>query len=114
MRVVEVFSFIPFPSQLQRIVENEKTHHEKTAKQKLDLQTLQTLPTRAYLDQTVVPILLQGLSVLAKERYVEEPIVTVLPLFSFHIGNIRRWRDHSKYFFVFISDQIISQLPFHI
>ncbi|XP_031418433.1 protein dpy-30 homolog isoform X2 [Clupea harengus] len=53
---------------IQRIVENEKTHHEKTAKQKLDLQTLQTLPTRAYLDQTVVPILLQGLSVLAKER----------------------------------------------
>lgn len=53
---------------LQRIVENEKAHHEKMAKQKLDLQTLQTLPTRAYLDQTVVPILLQGLSVLAKER----------------------------------------------
>lgn len=26
------------------------------------------LPTRQYLDQTVVPILLQGLSVLAKER----------------------------------------------
>lgn len=59
------------PFFLQRIVENEKAHHEKMAKQKLDLQTLQTLPTRAYLDQTVVPILLQGLSVLAKERYVE-------------------------------------------
>ncbi|PAA81362.1 hypothetical protein BOX15_Mlig033384g1 [Macrostomum lignano] len=29
---------------------------------------VQTLPTRAYLDQTVVPVLLQGLSVLAKER----------------------------------------------
>merc|ERR1712071_391247 len=55
-------------SSTPRIVENEKTHHEKMAKQKLDLQTLQTLPTRAYLDQTVVPILLQGLSVLAKER----------------------------------------------
>ncbi|XP_028311336.1 protein dpy-30 homolog isoform X1 [Gouania willdenowi] len=34
-------------------------------KQKVDLQAL---PTRAYLDQTVVPVLLQGLSVLAKER----------------------------------------------
>lgn len=34
-------------------------------KQKVDLQAL---PTRAYLDQTVVPILLQGLSVLAKDR----------------------------------------------
>ncbi|KAK2156846.1 hypothetical protein LSH36_204g10055 [Paralvinella palmiformis] len=29
---------------------------------------LQSLPTRAYLDRTVVPILLQGMSVLAKER----------------------------------------------
>ncbi|XP_052897777.1 protein dpy-30 homolog [Anopheles moucheti] len=29
---------------------------------------LQSLPTRQYLDQTVIPILLQGLKVLAKER----------------------------------------------
>jgi len=29
---------------------------------------LQSLPTRQYLDQTVVPILLQALSTLAKER----------------------------------------------
>jgi protein dpy-30 len=34
-------------------------------KQKSDLSTL---PTRAYLDQTVVPILLQGMSQLARER----------------------------------------------
>ncbi|XP_071997104.1 protein dpy-30 homolog isoform X2 [Engystomops pustulosus] len=51
--------------QSQRIVENEKANAEKVSKQKVDLQAL---PTRAYLDQTVVPILLQGLSVLAKER----------------------------------------------
>lgn len=38
-------------------------------KQKVDLQAL---PTRAYLDQTVVPILLLGLSVLAKDR--SEPV----------------------------------------
>ncbi|XP_030052273.1 protein dpy-30 homolog isoform X1 [Microcaecilia unicolor] len=50
---------------VERIVENEKTSTEKLSKQKVDLQSL---PTRAYLDQTVVPILLQGLSVLAKER----------------------------------------------
>ncbi|KAG8444364.1 hypothetical protein GDO86_009525 [Hymenochirus boettgeri] len=50
---------------IERIVENEKSNSEKTPKQKVDLQGL---PTRAYLDQTVVPILLQGLSVLAKER----------------------------------------------
>ncbi|XP_056136855.1 protein dpy-30 homolog [Lampris incognitus] len=50
---------------IQRIVDSEKTNAEKISKQKVDLQAL---PTRAYLDQTVVPILLQGLSVLAKER----------------------------------------------
>jgi len=32
---------------------------------------LSSLPTRQYLDQTVVPILLQGLSYLAKERPAE-------------------------------------------
>ncbi|XP_066516944.1 protein dpy-30 homolog isoform X2 [Hoplias malabaricus] len=50
---------------IQRIVESEKSNADKVSKQKVDLQSL---PTRAYLDQTVVPILLQGLSVLAKER----------------------------------------------
>ncbi|XP_068176678.1 protein dpy-30 homolog [Antennarius striatus] len=49
---------------LQRAVESEKANPEKP-KQKVDLQAL---PTRAYLDQTVVPILLQGLSLLAKDR----------------------------------------------
>uniref|UniRef100_A0A8C0BC69 Protein dpy-30 homolog n=4 Tax=Neognathae TaxID=8825 RepID=A0A8C0BC69_9AVES len=57
--------FLFFFFLLQRIVENEKINAEKTSKQKVDLQSL---PTRAYLDQTVVPILLQGLAVLAKER----------------------------------------------
>ncbi|KAL3066206.1 hypothetical protein OYC64_016204 [Pagothenia borchgrevinki] len=47
---------------IQRVVENEKGPEKK---QKVDLQAL---PTRAYLDQTVVPILLQGLSTLAKDR----------------------------------------------
>lgn len=36
-------------------------------KPKIDMASL---PTRQYLDQTVVPILLQGLSTLSKERYV--------------------------------------------
>lgn len=31
---------------------------------------LQALPIRAFLDQTVVPVLLQGLSALVKERCV--------------------------------------------
>ncbi|XP_064428143.1 protein dpy-30 homolog isoform X1 [Mirounga angustirostris] len=51
---------------VERIVDNEKMNAEKSSKQKVDLQSL---PTRAYLDQTVVPILLQGLAVLAKERF---------------------------------------------
>lgn len=60
------------PSMLcsQRTVENEKASAEKMSKQKVDLQAL---PTRAYLDQTVVPILLQGLSVLAKDRSEPRP-----------------------------------------
>ncbi len=49
---------------LDRIIESETVAAE-TKKQKVDLQSL---PVRAYLDQTVVPILLQGMSVLAKER----------------------------------------------
>lgn len=31
---------------------------------------LQSLPARAYLDQTVVPVLLQGMSALVRERSV--------------------------------------------
>ena len=30
---------------------------------------IQAMPTRQYLDQAVVPIVLQGLSAVAKERY---------------------------------------------
>lgn len=42
--------------------ENESNANRKS---RIDLNAL---PTRQYLDQTVVPILLQGLSALAKER----------------------------------------------
>lgn len=53
---------------LQKIVSCEKELMEAPCKRpKVDLQSL---PTRAYLDNTVVPILLQGMSVLAKERSV--------------------------------------------
>ena len=45
-------------------MKREKDDAEKRAP-KIDVQSL---PTRAYLDQTVVPILLQGLSTLSKER----------------------------------------------
>jgi protein dpy-30 len=43
----------------------ENTNSQSGEKTKPDLSTL---PTRAYLDQTVVPILLQAMSQLAKER----------------------------------------------
>ncbi|XP_014388683.1 PREDICTED: protein dpy-30 homolog isoform X2 [Myotis davidii] len=59
---------------VERIVENEKINAEKSSKQKVDLQSL---PTRAYLDQTVVPILLQGLAVLAKERMSPQNVYTL-------------------------------------
>ena len=52
---------------IQQIAASEKLEAEKTARSKVDLQSL---TTRAYLDQTVVPILLQGMSSLAKERWV--------------------------------------------
>lgn len=47
-----------------RIVENE-VNTEESSKRNVDLQSL---PTHAYLDQTIVPILLRGLTVLAKDR----------------------------------------------
>ena len=49
---------------IEKIIENENELNS-TKKQKVDLTSL---PIRAYLDQTVVPILLQGMSILAKER----------------------------------------------
>ncbi|XP_027034730.1 protein dpy-30 homolog isoform X1 [Tachysurus fulvidraco] len=76
---------------IQRIVESEKANADKVPKQKVDMQTLQTLPTRAYLDQTVVPILLQGLSVLAKER----PPNPIEFLATFLLKNKSQFEDRS-------------------
>lgn len=47
-------------------VPEEKPAAPKTSKPRG--AELQALPTKQYLDQTVAPILLQGLQVLAKER----------------------------------------------
>lgn len=41
---------------------------DKPEQQKKQRTDLQSLPTKQYLDQTVAPILLQGLQILAKER----------------------------------------------
>ncbi|XP_017775714.1 PREDICTED: protein dpy-30 homolog [Nicrophorus vespilloides] len=47
---------------------------------------LSSLPTRQYLDQTVVPILLQGLSYLAKERPAD-PIPSLANYLLKHKGS---------------------------
>ncbi|XP_076464328.1 protein dpy-30 homolog [Babylonia areolata] len=51
---------------IQKLISSEKEAGEPQAK--IPKVELQSMPTRAYLDKTVVPILLQGMSVLAKER----------------------------------------------
>ncbi|PZC85095.1 protein dpy-30 homolog [Helicoverpa armigera] len=54
------------PESVRKIISMEKeTESNANRKSRIDLNAL---PTRQYLDQTVVPILLQGLSALAKER----------------------------------------------
>jgi protein dpy-30 len=56
-------------AQVQKIVGKE-LDPPTTKKARVDLQSM---PTRQYLDQTVVPILLQGLAAVSKER-PPEPI----------------------------------------
>ena len=51
----------------QKAVAAERASENGAKKSRLDLQSL---PTRQYLDQTVVPALQQALSVLSKERSV--------------------------------------------
>ncbi|XP_045495284.1 protein dpy-30 homolog [Colias croceus] len=54
------------PESVKKIISMEKENDTNASrKSRIDLNAL---PTRQYLDQTVVPILLQGLSALAKER----------------------------------------------
>nr|XP_034826838.1 protein dpy-30 homolog [Maniola hyperantus] len=53
------------PESVKKIILMEKENDSSNRKSRIDLNAL---PTRQYLDQTVVPILLQGLSSLAKER----------------------------------------------
>merc|ERR1712165_114963 len=53
---------------VQKMIATEKENANGESAAKRPKVDLQSLPTRAYLDKTVVPILLQGMSVLAKER----------------------------------------------
>lgn len=56
------------PFTLQKVISCEKDAAMGDITTKKSRVDLQSLPTRQYLDQTVVPILLQALSTLAKER----------------------------------------------
>ncbi|GMI14653.1 hypothetical protein TrLO_g7177 [Triparma laevis f. longispina] len=47
---------------------SENVEAEKAASLVANKMNLQALPIRAYLDQTVVPLLLDGMSALVKER----------------------------------------------
>ncbi|XP_063236017.1 protein dpy-30 homolog [Bacillus rossius redtenbacheri] len=51
-----------------KVISAEKEAAQAEIPAKKSRVDLQSLPTRQYLDQTVVPILLQALSTLAKER----------------------------------------------
>jgi hypothetical protein len=48
----------------------ELINNEKAAILKSNKAQLQTMPVRDYLNETVVPLLLEGLSELVMERYV--------------------------------------------
>ncbi len=54
----------------KRVGSNPSGESQESKKSKVDVQSL---PTRQYLDSTVVPILLEGLAALAKDR-PDEPI----------------------------------------
>ncbi|XP_043467946.1 protein dpy-30 homolog [Leptopilina heterotoma] len=58
----------PVTESIQKAIAIEKEPDSSTAPTKKSRVEVQSLPTRQYLDQTVVPILLQALSTLAKER----------------------------------------------
>jgi protein dpy-30 len=58
----------------------------KVSKASVTHKDLTGLPTRQYLDKTVVPILLEGLAALAKER-PKEPIDYLINFLQKHKSN---------------------------
>lgn len=62
-------------------------------KPELKKRDLQSLPTKQYLDQTVAPILLQGLQTLAKER-PPDPISYLAAYLLKHKSNDETISDH--------------------
>lgn len=66
MRIV--VPFLPHLLTLLSLCPVQKSSAEDAAVAVQSKLNMQSLPIRAYLDQTVVPLLLQGLSSLVKER----------------------------------------------
>merc|ERR1712059_140865 len=64
-------SIVENMQEVKQIISDEKDAAQQLAGGKNSKPVLQSLPTRQYLDQSVVPILLQGLTALAKERPAE-------------------------------------------
>lgn len=59
----------PAPEVKEAVAEELESAAEKGGTEALqDRLNIQSLPIRAYLDQTVVPILLDGMAALVKER----------------------------------------------
>jgi protein dpy-30 len=74
------------PERIQEIVEEEKAE----AKQPMQKVEIQSLNTRAYLDHTVVPILLDAMTAVAKERPAD-PIEFVS---AFLLHNKEKYRQY--------------------
>ncbi|XP_060536146.1 protein dpy-30 homolog [Cylas formicarius] len=66
-----------------------RMENQESARKKSQID-LSVLPTREYLDQTVVPILLSGLCYLAQER----PPEPVMALAEFLIKNIEKYNPN--------------------
>ena len=60
--------YYPLLLHLQKLVAEDEAIVQNVASAKCTTN-IQSLPTRQYLDRTVVPILLQGMAAVAKERY---------------------------------------------
>ena len=56
------------PNVVSKKETNTAKKEEEKKEEKKSAQNLNNLPIRAYLDQTVVPLVLQGMAEVAKER----------------------------------------------
>ena len=98
---------------------------EQSKKARVDLQSV---PTRQYLDQVVVPVVLQGLSAVAKERYYSfKTLHLTVFWFALTVFSMKDWyglgkpyftsrfldkHEDSLHFSVLLSSYKITSTPF--